>query len=65
VPAIGNELRPWAPFILFIEKNSRTNYQRDVRPDFLDVVPTIAFEQYAEVIENFKEIRKFAIRNFS
>jgi hypothetical protein len=64
VEVIANTIGLDSSIIQFAEKNSKTNYQRDVRPDFLDVVPSIAFEQYAEVIENFKEIRKFAIRNF-
>jgi hypothetical protein len=62
---IANTIGLDSSIIQFAEKNSRTDYQRDVRPGFLDVIPAIAFEQYAEVIENFKEIRKFSIRNFS
>jgi hypothetical protein len=49
--------------IRFAEKNSKRNYQKDVRPDFLDVVPATAFEQYAKVIENFTKMREFAIRD--
>jgi len=65
VEVISNNIGLDSSIIQFAEKNSRTNYQRDVRPDFLDVIPAIAFEQYTDVIENFKEIRKFSIRNFS
>jgi hypothetical protein len=47
--------------IVFPEKNATTNYQREERPNYADILPSSAFDLYREPIEFFQGLRKFSI----